>query len=351
MNLGRGLVMGWALAAWALGSSAGCSKGTNDSGKPAGKNASTGSAPDATAGGSVSVDGSSTVFLVSEAIEELYREESQIKVTVGKSGTGAGFKKFLRDELDVAGASRPILQEEAKTAEQAKIAFIELPVCFDALSIVVHPSNDWASSITVEELKKLWEPAAEGKITRWNQVREGWPDEEIHLFGAGTDSGTWDYFTEAIVGKSKSCRGDFTASEDDNTLVQGVADDKHALGFIPFAYYEANKGRLTAVAVDWEKDDKPAMLPTVENVISGAYNPLSRPLFIYVNVKSAERPEVAEFVDFYLDHVKQVLADVSYIPLPDDVYAKVKDRFKMRTTGSIFSGHAAIGIPLSEVLK
>jgi phosphate transport system substrate-binding protein len=300
----------------------------------------------------IKIDGSSTVYPVTEAVAEEFQSHKggKVNVTVGISGTGGGFKKFVRGEIDIADASRPISETEMAECAKNGIQYVELPICFDALTVAVNPKNDWAQSMTVTELKKLWEPEAQGKITKWSQVREGWPDETIKLFGAGADSGTFDYFTEAIVGKAKSSRGDFTASEDDNTLVQGVEGDKYALGYIPFAYYAAQKDRLKAVAIDWEKGEG-AQMPTMENVAKGVYNPLSRPIFIYVNAKSLDRAEVSEFVQFYLDNVKEHATEVKYLPLPDNAMQMVKERFTKKQTGTGFGGEAAIGLPVEELLK
>ena len=303
--------------------------------------------------GKVAIDGSSTVFPVMEAVAEEFRGvEPRVQAPIGIAGTGGGFKKFCRGEIDVSNASRPILEEEMKLAQENGIEFIELPICFDALTVAVHKENDWVDAITVDELKKIWEPAAEGKITRWNQVRPEWPDEEIVLFGAGTDSGTFDYFTEAVCGKAKSSRGDYTASEDDNTLVQGIEGNKYALGYIPFAYYQPNQDRMKALKVDWKPDDELGPIgPSAETVINGTYNPLSRPLFIYINRKSAERPEVKAFVEFLLDSVKELSKEVGYLPIPDQAYDMARERFDQRQTGTGFGGVPEVGLPVEDILK
>lgn len=307
-----------------------------------------------TGAGVIKIDGSSTVFPVTEAVAEEFQKAKQgkVRVTVGISGTGGGFKKFVRGEIDVADASRPILKEEMDQARANGIDYIELPVCFDALSIVVNPQNDWATSMTVEELKKMWEPEAQGKITTWSQIRPEWPNEKIALFGAGTDSGTFDYFTEAIVGKAKSSRGDYTASEDDNVLVQGVGGNKYALGYLGYAYYATNTSKLKAVGIEWSKNaTKGPVLPSVETVIAGTYNPLSRPLFIYVNGKSLAKPEVKEFVDFYLNNVAKLAADVKYVALPSTAYQMAQDRFRNMQTGTGFGGVPEVGLHIEELLK
>lgn len=303
--------------------------------------------------GSVSIDGSSTVFPVTEAVAEEFQiaTNRNVRVTVGVAGTGGGFKRFTRGETDVSNASRPILAEEMEAARTNNVEYIELPVCFDALTVVVHPTNDWVDHMTVEELKKIWEPDAQGKITRWNQVRPEWPDEELALFGPGADSGTFDYFTEAVCGKAKSSRGDFTASEDDNVLVQGVAGNKYALGYFGYAYYPPNDDKLKAVAIDWEKDEEGPVLPSEETVLKGTYNPLSRPLFIYVSKKSAERPEVQKFVEFYLTNVPELAKEVKYVPLPAQAYEMGLERFNKRQTGSGFGGKPEVGLPIDELLK
>jgi phosphate transport system substrate-binding protein len=301
--------------------------------------------------GSVAIDGSSTVFPVTEAVAEEFQiaTSSAVKVTVGISGTGGGFKKFYRGETDISDASRPISSEEIEGCKEAGIEYIELPVCFDALTVAVNKENDWVDTITVEELKKIWEPEAQGKITHWNQIRPEWPNEPFALFGAGTDSGTFDYFTEAIVGKAKSSRGDFTHSEDDNTLVQGMEGNKYALGYIPYAYYEPNQARLKALKIDAGNGN--GVGPSAENVIAGTYQPLSRPLFLYVSKKSAERPEVKKFIEFYLANVPALSQEVKYTPLPEDAYPQVSARFAKLETGSAFGGVPEVGISINDILS
>jgi phosphate transport system substrate-binding protein len=289
----------------------------------------------------IAIDGSSTVYPVTEAVaEEFQRANRGMRVTVGISGTGGGFQRFCRDEIDIADASRPISPSEAEACAKSGVEFLEMPVAYDGLAIVVHPQNTWATSITVAELKTLWEPAAQGKITRWSQVRGGWPDREIHLFGPGVDSGTFDYFTEAIVGKQDASRGDYTSSEDDNVIVQGVSGDENALGYFGFAYYEENQDKLKLVPVD-DGDDangKGPILPSVETVGNGTYRPLSRPIFIYPKIKALDRPEVANFLDFYLSSGAALVREVGYIPLKDAEYALVRTRFNSRKAGSMYQG-------------
>ncbi len=304
----------------------------------------------------VKVDGSSTVYPITEAVAEEFQgaERGKTRVTVGISGTGGGFKKLCNDETDIADASRPIKPSEVILCKKNGIEYIELPVAYDGLAIMVNPGNNWVNHITVKELKKLWEPAAQRKITKWNQIRAGWPDKEIHLYGAGVDSGTYDYFTEAIVGKEHSSRGDYTSSEDDNLLVQGISTDILALGFAGVAYYENNKGILKLVPVDDGNaaNGKGPVLPTYDNVIKGIYQPLSRPLFIYVNKKSSERPEVKRFVEFYLKNAAELSREVGYIALPDRAYDLALKRFTTRKTGSIFGGHGSqVGVKIEELLQ
>ncbi len=302
----------------------------------------------------IKIDGSSTLFPVTEAVAEEFQKDKggRVQVTVGISGTGGGFKKFTRGEIDIANASRPILKEEIEQAKTNNIEYIELPVAFDALTVVVNKDNDWVQSMTIEELKKVWEPGAQGKITRWNQIRPEFPDHEIALFGAGADSGTFDYFTEAIVGKAKSSRGDYTASEDDNVLVQGVEGSKYALGYLPFAYYAPHMDRMKAVSIQWDKNKvKEPVAPSMDNVLAGTYNPLSRPLFLYVNKKSLDKPEVREFVEFYLKNAATLAKEVKYLPLPAEAYEHGLKRAKDMKTGSAYGGVPEIGLTIEEILK
>ncbi len=300
----------------------------------------------------IKIDGSSTVFPVTEAVAEEFQKakKGSVQVTVGISGTGGGFKKFCRGETAVQNASRPILEKEMADCKAAGIKYIELPVAFDALTVVMNPKNAFLKQATVEELKKMWEPAAQGKLTRWNQINPAWPDAPMKLFGAGADSGTFDYFTEAIVGKSKSSRGDFTASEDDNVLVQGVSRDVNAIGYFGYAYYAENSDKLKAVPIVNPKTGK-AVLPALETVIAGEYQPLSRPIFIYVNAAEANRPEVKEFVEFYLKNSAPLVKEVKYVPLTDADYRHALENFAKKRTGTAFGGHAEVGVTVSELLK
>ena len=315
---------------------------------------STASTETATATPSViQIDGSSTVFPITEAVaEEFQKANKNIRVTVGISGTGGGFQKFCRAETDISDASRPISATEIAACKQAGIEYIELPIAYDGLAVVVNPKNTWAASMTVAELKKLWAPEAQGKITRWNQVRTGWPDREIHLYGAGVDSGTYDYFTEATVGKAKSSRGDFTSSEDDNVLVQGVSGDESSLGFLPLAYVEQNKAALKLLPIDDGKPENGAgpITPTAETVRNGTYQPLSRPLFIYIARKAADRPEVQKFVDSYFG-AQQLMREVGYVELTPQIYDLAKKHFADRKVGTAFGeGGSQVGITLEKLL-
>jgi phosphate transport system substrate-binding protein len=308
-----------------------------------------------TSAGVVTVDGSSTVFPISEAVaEEFQRAHKGIGVTVGVSGTGGGFKKFVAGEVDIVDASRPIKAAEMEQAQKNGITFIELPIAYDALSIVVNKKNTWATSLTTAELKKVWSPESQGKVMKWSDIRAGFPDKPLQLFGPGTDSGTFDYFTDVINGKEDACRGDFTSSEDDNVIVTGVAGNEGALGYFGVAFYEANKSRLKVVPIDDEKAENGAgpQEPTAEKVIHAAYSPLSRPLFIYVRTEALARPEVAQFVSFYLDNVKTLSSEVGYVSLPDDVLVKVKSRYAAKAAGSLYDGKSqSPGTTLAQLLK
>jgi phosphate transport system substrate-binding protein len=228
-------------------------------------------------------------------------------------------------ETDISDASRPIKQKEIDICNENGISYVDLTVAYDGLAVLVNPNNDWVDYFAIEELKKLWEPDAQGKIMKWNQIRPEWPDEEVHLFGPGIASGTYDYFTESVVGESGASRGDFTASEDDNVLVQGIAGDKYGFGFFGLAYYEENKDKLRLVAVDGGEG---AVMPSLETVSNGTYSPLSRPLFIYVNSKAAEKAEVVEFVRFYIDNAPELSAEIGYVPMPAEAYQAESDKFE-----------------------
>ncbi|MBI5409414.1 MAG: PstS family phosphate ABC transporter substrate-binding protein [Nitrospirae bacterium] len=298
----------------------------------------------------VKIDGSSTVYPITEAVAEEFQaaKRGSVRVTVGISGTGGGFKKFCRGEIDISDASRPILKKEMDACAEQKIEYIELPVAYDGLAVMVNMKNTWVNSLTVADLKKMWEPAAQGTVKKWNQVRPEWPDTSLKLFGPGADSGTFDYFTEAVVGKSKASRGDFTASEDDNILVQGITGDKNALGYFGLAYYEENKGKLKLVPIDGGQGP---VLPSEKTVMDGTYQPLSRPIFIYVNKSSMSKPEMKEFVEFYLKNAPKLVKQVKYIPLPANAYKLAEERFAKGKTGTMFGGEAKVGVKIEDLLK
>ncbi|MGH8669219.1 MAG: PstS family phosphate ABC transporter substrate-binding protein, partial [Burkholderiales bacterium] len=295
--------------------------------------------------------GSSTVYPITEAVAEEFQKsrKGKVRVTVGISGTGGGFKKFCRNETDISNASRPILKAEMADCQKAGVEYFELPVAFDALTVVINPKNTFIKQLTVSEMKKMWEPAAQGKVTSWNQVNPAWPNQPMKLFGPGADSGTFDYFTEAVVGKSKSSRGDFTASEDDNVLVQGVSRDPNALGYFGFAYYVENRDKLKAVPIVNEKG-RP-VTPSMEAVEKGIYSPLSRPIFIYISVKSLQKPEVKEFVEYYMRHGGKLAREVKYVPLPDSAYRMALQHVQRGKKGTVFGGVAEVGITIEELLK
>jgi phosphate transport system substrate-binding protein len=306
-----------------------------------------------TAGANIAIDGSSTVYPITEAVAEEFQKGKDVRVTIGVSGTGGGFKKFCKGEVAIAGASRPIKPTEVELCKSASIDYIELPVAYDGLAVTVHPTNTFAATMTVAELKKIWEPEAQGKIKKWNQVRAEWPDKEIHLFGAGVDSGTYDYFTLAINGKEHASRGDFTSSEDDNMLVQGVANDPLALGFFGFAYYGSNATKLKAVAIDDGNatNGEGGITPSLETVANGTYQPLSRPIFIYVSTAAAARPEIVAFIEYYLTKGASLVSEAGYIPLPPKAYELALARFKGNKVGSMFAGEGSkVGVTVEDLL-
>ncbi len=322
------------------------------------RQASNGSAASGGAGGlrgTIIVDGSSTVLPLSEAVaEEFQKLHPNTMPAVRKSGTGGGFKKFAHGEIDITGASRPIRPVEDEACRKNGIEYIEIPVAYDALAVVVNPKNTGCDDLTVSELRKIWSPEATGKIQRWSQVRPGFPDRPLVLYGAGVDSGTFDYFTAAIVGKEHSSRSDYNSSEDDNTLVQGIATNENALGYFGLAYYLQNRERLKVVAID---DENPAngdgpILPSEQTVLNGTYQPLSRPLFIYVNVKSLEKPQVRAFIEFYIENAGALAKEVGYVPLPPKVYELAKQRLERRITGSVFGAKGSqVGVKLEDLYR
>jgi phosphate transport system substrate-binding protein len=302
----------------------------------------------------IQIDGSSTVYPITEAMAEEFQlaSEGKYRVTVGIAGTGGGFKKFCRGETHISNASRPIKESERADCQAAGIEFIELPVALDALTVMVNPENDWVDYLTVDELKKVWEPAAQDAVTNWSQVREGFPDRPLTLYGAGTDSGTYDYFTQAVVGEEGASRGDFTASEDDNVLVQGIASDQNALGFFGLAYYVENQDKLKAVPIQPPGGGDP-VLPSVESARDGSYQPLSRPIFIYVSKQAADELEsVQQFVEFYLDpeNAEVLVEEVGYVPLPTEAYELALRNFHERHTGTAFGGGSQVGVAIENLL-
>ena len=305
----------------------------------------------AASGAVLLIDGSSTVYPISEALGEEFQKESGTRVTVGLSGTGGGFKKLCRGEIDVAGASRPIKAEEAKACAEAGVEFIELPIALDALAVVVNPANKFADCLTVAELKKIWEPAAQTKVTSWKQVRPSFPDQPIKLFGAGTDSGTFDYFTKAVNGEEGASRGDYTATEDDNVTISGVSGDANALGYLGLAYYSENTAKVRAVPI--RQKDGACVVPSAQSARDASYQPLSRPLFYYVNKKYAtEKPHLQAFMKyaFTLQHSEKLVAEVGYVPLPTQAYALALAKFNAGQAGSFFNGGSKVGVTMEELL-
>ncbi len=302
--------------------------------------------------GVIKVDGSSTVYPITDAAASAFQKSRRnaTNVTIGISGTGGGFRKFCRGESDIADASRPINAVEMQDCRAAGVEYLELPVAFDAVTVVVNPKNGFLTSLTIEELKRLWEPAAQGKRMTWNEINPVWPATPVKLFGPGHDSGTFDYFTEAVVGKSKSSRQDFTASEDDNVLVQGVARDTNALGYFGYAYFLANRQKLRAVPIA-SAAGRPPVEPSMATVANGSYHPLSRPVFIYVSVKSLGNPEVRDFIEFYLRNAGAFAAEAKYVPLPAGGYEMVRGIFKSMRKGTVFGGTPQIGMTIEELLK
>ena len=274
--------------------------------------------------GTVSLDGSSTVYPISEAIaEEFLSVAPRVRVTVGVSGTGGGFKKFLSREIDINDASRTIKNSEVEEARANGIDYLEIPVAFDGLSVVVNPNNTWVDHLTVDELRMIWQPGS--MVDSWDDIRPNWPQLPIRLYGPGTDSGTFDYFTEAVNGESGASRPDYTASEDDNVLVQGISGDENALGFFGYAYYIENQENLKIVPID---DGNGPVAPTARSINEGTYSPLSRPIFVYLNTDSLVRPEVRSFVEFYIDNAAGIANEVGYIELPEEMYQASRDALR-----------------------
>ena len=299
--------------------------------------------------GTIKVDGSSTVFPISKVMaEEFQKENPQVKLAVSFSGTGGGFKKFCAGETDITGASRPIKSQEMQLCQQNNIEYVELPIAFDSLSVVVNSQNDAIDCLKTSELKKIWEPAAGGKITNWNQIRSDFPNQPLALYGPDTQSGTYDYFTQAIVGEEGKSRSDYTQSKDDNTLVQGIAANQNGLGYFGYAYYLANRDKLKSIAID---SGYGCVQPSPQTVANSSYQPLSRPIFIYVKKSAATRPEVKAFTNFYLAPENAKLAiQVGYVPLPNITLRAANSRFNQGMTGSIFEGRGAvIGVGREEL--
>ena len=273
--------------------------------------------------GTVTMDGSSTVFPISQAMAEEFQiaQRNDVRVTVGVSGTGGGFQKFCNGEVDISNASRPIKETEIEACAANGIEPIELRVAWDGLTVVVNPENDWATCMTVDELRRLWQPGS--TIESWSGIRDGWPDEEVELYGPDTDSGTFDYFTEAIVGEEDASRSDYTASADDNVLVRGGSGDEGALGYFGFAYYEENQDLLASVEIDGGNG---CVAPSRETIEDGSYIPLSRPMFIYVRRDALERDEVSAFVDFFLSNAQALIPETGYVPLSDEAYAEARSK-------------------------
>ncbi|MBW4446470.1 MAG: PstS family phosphate ABC transporter substrate-binding protein [Spirirestis rafaelensis WJT71-NPBG6] len=299
----------------------------------------------------IEIDGSSTVYPITKLMASEFNSSrnKKVEINVGISGTTGGFKKFCEGKTDISDASRPILKEEIAVCQKRGVKYIELPIAFDALTIVVNPKNDWANDITIAELKKIWEPTAQGKITKWNQIRSSWPDKPLNLYGPDKDSGTYDYFMEAIKDESKTTRNDYTSNKDDNMLVKGVSQDPNGLGYFGFAYYEANTTQLKALAVD---SGKGSTMPSPQAMAKNLYQPLTRPLFIYINYHSAQvKPEVKEFVDFYLAKAPKLVNQVGYIPLSEEVYHLDLVQFNQGEVGTVFNGVAELNLTLAEVLR
>ena len=297
----------------------------------------------------IKIDGSSTVYPITEAMAEEFQKIQKVKVTVGESGTGGGFKKFCRGETDIADASRPILQKEMDACKEAGVQYIELPIAYDGLTVVVNGKNDWVKSLSVEELKKMWNSGS--SVKNWKDINPTYPDKKMGLYGPGTASGTFDYFTEAINGKKGAHRTDYTPSEDDNVIVQGVSGNAGGIAYLGYAYYEENKDKLRAIPII-PKGGTKAIMPSPESVKDGSYQPLSRPLFIYVNATAAAfKPEVKAFINFYLENAPKLVAEVKYVPLPAEDYVAVKDHFKRMKPGSGFNGTPEVGVKIQELIN
>ena len=296
--------------------------------------------------GLIKVDGSSTVFpLTARAAERFMRERPEVRIAVGVSGTGGGFAKFARGETDLSNASRPIKDSEAEKLRAAGHDFVEIPVAYDGLVVAVNPGATWVDCLTVDELKAIWEPGS--RLDSWADVRPGFPDRPLRLYGAGTDSGTYDYFTAAVVGEEGKSRADFTASEDDNVLVQGVAGDAGALAFFGMAYLEENRDTIKPLGID---NGKGCVAPSFETVENGTYQPLARPEFVYVRADRATEPAIAAFLRYYLANARTIAPEVGYVPLSEETYRLVQGRLDRGVTGSVFHG-STVGVKIADLLR
>ncbi|MDJ1176621.1 PstS family phosphate ABC transporter substrate-binding protein [Roseofilum capinflatum] len=299
----------------------------------------------------INIDGSSTVYPITKMAADRFNQGQSVpvEVTVGFSGTGGGFDKFCAGETDINNASRPISLSEMEACKQGKVAYIELPIAFDAITVVVNPQNTWIEDITINELRKIWQPEAQQTITRWNQIRSSWPNAPLKLYGPGTDSGTYDYFTEAVVGTAGSSRSDYIASEDDILLEQQISSDVNSLGYFGLAYYEQNKDELKALGVD---SGKGPVFPSRETVENSEYQPLARPLFIYINLAAAqENAAMREFVYYYLEQASGIAAEVGYVPLPDEVYHINEVTYNEGEVGTVFEGQSQFGLSIAELMR